>query len=165
LVLVLGAMLATAPDAHAAQAATRWLHFRKAGWTLIVVQNAFSDQTVCRLRGYRGRAAYINGAFAFDLSEPAFIGNATARIDGGDPVVLRDEIPALMARGVVVDAIRVDGLGNDRVWITEERVGDGRQIVLQPRIGGWLSRYNLQGYTALRATAEHAGCTDEAQFR
>ena len=162
--IALIALLMVTP-AHAARVATQWAQFNDRGWTLIVVQDNFSKTTVCRLRGFKGHAAFINGAFAFRVSEPAFAANATIRIDGGDPIALRDEIPALMARGIPVDSIAVDGLGNDRIWVTAEQVGAGQSLVVQPRIGGRLTRYSLQGYATLREAAARRGCTDVGQFR
>jgi len=135
----------------------------KGDWRLDVSRDRFSGAIACRLRAHGGRQIYRAGAVGFNVGADNAM-TAAYRIDGGEPVAARSDLPRLIALHVPLERGGLDDPSGGYVWIPFDRLAQAGWVAIEPRPGAWPKVARLTGMVALHDLALTLGCTPDGVF-
>jgi len=138
-------------------------HYRQGDWRLDVSRDRFSGAVACRLRAHGGRQIYRAGAVGFAVGALDMT-HAAYRIDGGDPVAARSNVPQLIAQHVPIELGGLDNPSGGYVWIPLDKLATADWVAIEPRPGARPKVVRLTGMIALHDLAVTHGCTPDAVF-
>ena len=138
-------------------------HYRQGAWRLEVARDRFSGAIACRLQAHRGRQIYRMGAVGFAVGARNQA-EAAYRIDFGDPVPARNDVPRLIALQVPFERGGMDNPAGGYVWIPFDRLRAANSVAIEPRPGARPRQVRLDGLTALHDRAVAQGCTPDTVF-
>jgi hypothetical protein len=138
-------------------------HYYKGDWRLDLSRDRFSGSVACRLRAHGGRQIYRAGAVGFDVDAPDVMG-AAYRIDGGDPIAARDDLPQLIAQHVPLERGGMDDPSGGYVWIPFNRLAKAGWVAIEPQPGARPKVVRLNGLVALHDLALQRGCAPDGVF-
>jgi len=137
--------------------------YYKGDWRLDVARDRFSGTVACRLRAHGGRQIYRAGAVGFAVGARNVI-DATFRIDDGDPVAERNEVPRLIALHVPLERGGMDNPSGGYVWIAFDYLDKAGAVAIEPYPGAHPKVVRLTGLVALHDLALTRGCTPDTVF-
>jgi hypothetical protein len=129
-------------------------------WRLKIDYDAFSQSTRCRLASGNGRAVYTGQAIGFRFKGRIDAAQTVFRIDGGPPMLWRDQWPELAQLRVAVEGAQLARFGDGIIRLPESLLGSASQVRIAPYRHARPHVFDLTGFAVLRDAARAQGCPE-----
>lgn len=133
-------------------------------WRLDVKRDAFSGDVICRLRSRDGAALYVQNAIGFCFGRKARVMQASFRIDDGQVMRWRDQLPELARLRVSLNGRDMSSPTDGIVWLPAAMLDGARTVSVQPRPGASPKTFSLAGLAELLGTDDARNCISAGQF-
>jgi hypothetical protein len=140
---------------------TTVLKERVGNWSLVATRDAFRGEARCRLS--RGHVVYQRSALVFQLSRHLDTFDAIYRVDGREPVHVREDSAELAQLGFALHQNNLANPSGGIVRIPLGRLDNAKEVEIQARPGKLPVLLAVDGLGAALTSAQGAGCT-EASF-
>ena len=139
---------------HRPESQTQFRHF--GAWVLRVSDDRFSDRLICQLSAHG--VEYGRGALVFHLPRTVDTAAAVYRIDGGDPVDIRNEQLEMAHLGFAVEEDSLANPSGGLVRIPQARARSGHKVQIEAGGRGKIFTFKVDGLAAALDAADQAGC-------